>query len=588
MDSSHNQPYGGPPPAATPSVFAAPLADPLYYLRNFGRLLAWVAVRYDDLLDDAERAFVSDFNTLPEASQGLLVRLVMRRGALFRRSRIAYPELGDIASAAAPLLILGWLKEDPELDAQALSALITRPELQSLLDTTAAAGIPSLRQSRKSVLVDALAAQQTGTHRFSDWCRMTAEPVTSLTRDTLFSLTIMPLCERLRLMFFGNLYQDWSTFVLTELGHQRFEPVPLTQDSRAFTCRSDIDTALALHQCREALDAGTAPEQVATLMPPAPTLSWLHARHDRLRYLLGRHFERAGNHPAALDCYQHSALPDAAIRRIRVFELADDPDTALALALEVQAQPPSEEAALQVRRMLPRLYRKAGQPPPSPAQQSRQEPAIATTMLTLDPAPDTRVELAVQAHLDAAMPGSQTHYLENALFSSLFGLLCWPAIFAPLPGAFFHPFQSGPADLRHSDFTRRRQVLFDDCLAALTSGAYRERIVERYRAHQGAQSPFVYWGALDESLIDDALMCIPSTHLQHIFRRILDSPERYRSGFPDLVRFFPDERRYELIEVKGPGDRLQDHQQRWLTFFARHDIPATVCHVTFTTGDDQP
>jgi len=28
-----------------------------------------------------------------------------------------------------------------------------------------------------------------------------------------------------------------------------------------------------------------------------------------------------------------------------------------------------------------------------------------------------------------------------------FGLLCWPAIFAPVAGAFFHDYQTGPADL---------------------------------------------------------------------------------------------------------------------------------------------
>jgi len=31
--------------------------------------------------------------------------------------------------------------------------------------------------------------------------------------------------------------------------------------------------------------------------------------------------------------------------------------------------------------------------------------------------------------------------------------------------------------------------------------------------------------------------------------------------------------------VKGPGDRLQDHQIRWLQFFAGEGIPASVCYV---------
>ncbi len=48
---------------------------------------------------------------------------------------------------------------------------------------------------------------------------------------------------------------------------------------------------------------------------------------------------------------------------------------------------------------------------------------------------------------------------------------------------------------------------------------------------------------------------------------------------PDLIQFWPAEGRYRMIEVKGPGDRLQDNQRRWLDFFAAHDIPVSVCHV---------
>jgi hypothetical protein len=34
-----------------------------------------------------------------------------------------------------------------------------------------------------------------------------------------------------------------------------------------------------------------------------------------------------------------------------------------------------------------------------------------------------------------------------------------------------------------------------------------------------------------------------------------------------------------MIEVKGPGDRLQDNQQRWIEFCLSHEIPVAVCHV---------
>jgi hypothetical protein len=55
--------------------------------------------------------------------------------------------------------------------------------------------------------------------------------------------------------------------------------------------------------------------------------------------------------------------------------------------------------------------------------------------------------------------------------------------------------------------------------------------------------------------------------------------EENRSGFPDLVQFWPDQNRYRMIEVKGPGDRLQDNQRRFLEFCVAHDMPVSVCYV---------
>jgi hypothetical protein len=34
-----------------------------------------------------------------------------------------------------------------------------------------------------------------------------------------------------------------------------------------------------------------------------------------------------------------------------------------------------------------------------------------------------------------------------------------------------------------------------------------------------------------------------------------------------------------MVEVKGPGDRLQDNQLRWLEFCRQHGLPVAVCHV---------
>ncbi len=113
----------------------------------------------------------------------------------------------------------------------------------------------------------------------------------------------------------------------------------------------------------------------------------------------------------------------------------------------------------------------------------------------------------------------------------------------------------------------------------LDSGDYHDCIRRTFAAKFGLQSPFVAWGLLDEALLEQALACLPAAHLKAFFRRILADVPANRSGLPDLIQFDLAERSYRLIEVKGPGDRLQDNQKRWLAYAAQHGIPVTVCYV---------
>jgi hypothetical protein len=89
----------------------------------------------------------------------------------------------------------------------------------------------------------------------------------------------------------------------------------------------------------------------------------------------------------------------------------------------------------------------------------------------------------------------------------------------------------------------------------------------------------VAWDYLERGVIELALRCIPAAHLKLWFQRILQDVKDNRTGFPDLIQFFPLEGRYEMIEVKGPGDRLQDNQLRWIDYCKEHGMPVTVCYL---------
>lgn len=48
---------------------------------------------------------------------------------------------------------------------------------------------------------------------------------------------------------------------------------------------------------------------------------------------------------------------------------------------------------------------------------------------------------------------------ENGIWATLFGLLLWEALFAPVPDVLRHPFQNAPLDLNDADsFYGARQV----------------------------------------------------------------------------------------------------------------------------------
>ncbi|MDB6088661.1 MAG: hypothetical protein JWN85_1445 [Gammaproteobacteria bacterium] len=537
---------------------------PYYYLENFSLALDWLQSRYGELLSAQEQAFIRDFGRLPTKSSALIARLITRQGDLFRTSKLVYAEIGCPKRAAAPLIELGWLDPRPSLSFPNLCRLLRKPELLSALALAGKAR--SARKAELLTLVGDIAAQ---TRPLDAW--WPGAP------DQVFHVTIAPLCERLRLMFFGNFRQTWSEFVLADLGIFRYESVALDEAARAFQTREQIEQFHALYLCRELVHAQAPLDEVlATLPPPLESSAWIEAKRSKLLFLIGQRCEKARELAQALTVYAQCGHPEARIRTIRVLEKLGRCAEATELLASTQRAPVSELEAQQAARILPRLKRKLG----LPAQRGRVRHGWSSLELELPrPLSPHPVELVVSEHLTT--PEAPVLYVENTLLNSLFGLLCWDAIFAPITGAFFHAFHAAPSDLLDAGFQRRRAAQFSTCLARLETGEYRSAILSTFERKNGIQSPFVAWGLLTRELLELALDCLPAAHLRKCFERLLGDLRANRSGLPDLIQFWPGERRYRLIEVKGPGDRLQDNQIRWLDFCAGQGIPVCVCKVTW-------
>ena len=550
------------------SITSADLTNPLYYLKNAHTLIDWVIQVHQDLLTAHELDQLVQFQSLSEQAQALLIRMVMRSQSHFLLGHIAhYQEITEPTEALIEVLKnANLIAINQELTLQECFKLLNKQELLSLHNQVSRQTMS--KSSSKQSIFESLNATCADTLRLHQYLPECGDSI---------HLLCDPLFERLKLMFFGNLHQSWSEFVVTELGYFNYEPVELSHESRAFHRREDLDQYIGLEQLLTDASAMSLDDKIAAAQAVEPVSSWLSGRRDRVLYLLARELEREDK-SLALPVYQTLSIQDAHIRELRLLEKLERPKECHERTLLLQQENPTPLTQLAYQRLLKRSCKKLGIEYEAPTLLSPPQQKV-----TLDQLVGVSVERQVAEHLTDQ--NSQSFYVENSLINGLFGLLFWDVIYAPIQGAFFNPFQSRPADLYRRHFKEKRKDLIKEAFAQFDSGEYQQTIRARYETKRGITNTFMNWSVLTDELIDLALACIPATHLKEIFERLLGDIRTHRSGFPDLIRFEPDSNRYELIEVKGPGDRLQDNQKLWLDFFVRNNIPCSVIWVDWSQSE---
>ena len=546
------------PSKATTSPIELPLD---YYHQNFCQLLQVAEARYGDLLNDDERHFYQVFFKASKAAQCLYVRLSGRSKSIFRQSKLSYAEIPQLPEAALELQELGLLRVNPTLGIEQLLPLFTKPELVSLLNV---AGASKLNRAA----LDQHLSDHVDEHMLQ----------TLHAGDTLIEVLLEEYLPIFKLFFFGNLYQDLSEFVLRDLAIFQYESYSLDAQSRQFSSRAQLEQHLLYYACSQLSDdtVEQGPEAIVALSDALPKAEdndhSLQRRVARLRNHLARELERQKETQLALELYRQSSCTPARERRARIKMNNGDIDSSLALCREILEQPVDEAEAVFAQQFGQRHAKRFDRPWKKIEAHKAPERQFTLTK-------SSNVERDTALHLSQH---GECFFVENTLFSSVLGLVIWPAIFAPVRGAFSHPFQHRPHDFHHPDFSHYRQELIHTEINLQLSDqeAFNSQVIARYNDKYGLANPLVHWGAIDEELLLRGLQRIPTIHWQAVFKRLLSDLRNHRNGLPDLI-FFPEEGGYELVEVKGPGDRLQDNQKRWMNFFHQHDIPHWVAQVTW-------
>lgn len=563
-----------------------------YYLDNFRHVLEHVSGLYENLLTVDEQSFCHRFEHLSRPAQGLLVRLLNRKGELFRSDRVSYAELGDLSRLAEELSAAGLLQiwspgQLAALPSSLWLPLFTRPELQRWAQ-------PALQQlGLKPAACKTLRREALEEHVITFLSR--AELVVDrLATEDCWQLATVALSTltTLRLLYFGNLQQGFTDFVLADLGVAPFENYELNRAGRLFDCREVLDAHrqfYCLYPEDDWLSSASAEDLLGCLAAlPEPVDKVLARRLDRLKLKVARQLERLGNDECAIALYQTCDGYPARERLIRLLVKRGEEQRALDLCAEAWQQPVSDDEQQFLLSFMPRLIKRLQKQLPGLMlpewfllPESPQE-WFLTLPADWVPGAASVEDRCLQDLLSAAdNDWSEGWYVENGLITAVAGLLYWPLIFAPVPGAFFHRCQYRPDDLYEAEFLVLRAEFRHSIEQSLDDGSWRQQVLDRAASKYGLQNPLVNWGFVDYGLangcIERALEVIPVAHWRALFEFLWADLRNHRSGLPDLL-VVSDSGDYCLVEVKGPGDQLQANQKSWLAAFARATIPAAVLY----------
>lgn len=536
-----------------------------YYHTNFLHLLGFVHKQYGDILTSEEKLFIKKFKKLPKASALLYVRLVSRTGPLFRLDKLNYSEVDDLKKASAKLAAEGFMVIDGDWELEDLLRLFTKPDLVDFLRTCDSDVKTSWGRGQVVEEVESFFEAE-----FLEWV-------------SSGYTTLLPLGQEVvslfRLLFFGNLEQTLSDFILEDIGVLRYEKYRLTKKDRFFQTRKVVDETYKmielqgeLYFAREEGDEYLVEElmKLVLRLKSEP----LKRKREKLCRMAGQFFEKGQDFERALFYYKKSGLPPARERAARVLEKLDEDQKALNFCRKIAKDPIDDSEREFVSHFPDKLKRKMGKD-----YNKKVREVFETEELKVSNPKGNRIEAWSLKHIEKS--GLKGFYVENYLWTSLYGLIFWDLIFKSKPGAFYNPFQRGPNDLYTEDFYLSRKREIDRRLRWIGTIGWIDEVVQTYDDKKLTANHLVRWKQIKKAEVSKVLKKVPADHIRAVMKRMSQSLRHHSAGFPDLFVYHPRKKEYCLIEVKGPGDQLQQSQKRWLRYFKENEIPCKVLKVTY-------
>ena len=547
---------------------AEPVLPEGYYLEHFLRFLENIRSTYGEFLCAAEQDFINRVLLLNESEQRLFVRLANRKGTVFFRSKLKYPELPHVDDVAQSLLECGFLRvlTEPELD-ECLGKL-HKPALLRLLSSL---GVESARNTPKPELLELAKTSVT-------FEKYRAHPLYQETLVRSFSDEL----SYLLFLAFGDLLSDLKLYALRDLG-------VLAGNGRggAFTRRfaspEEARSEFLYRSLRVASASPFSKVSAATLdafvaLPP-PIGAGASRVREKLLVEVSEALESAGELDAALTLLGTGKSARAVEMRIRRLCASGRKEEAKAELDRIIEVPESTELLFFAEDF---RSRKFGDRRVSAVTRAFRE----AETIQIDARFRGQPEHGACEALSTS--GKTAIHTENGLWRALFGIYFWDELFGGVNAAIHSEFDFLPADLcngsfyeRHSDCIKHKLSWFKDPTRA---NAFVRSECER---HTGTPNGLFAWTEETGPLLERFLVASAriSAKPEIVLLELAKDFQANKRGFPDLLLFEGEDPRF--IEVKTLGDRLQAAQLRQLALLNRAGYPASILKVDWRYESNQ-
>ncbi|XP_043260835.1 fanconi-associated nuclease 1-like [Colletes gigas] len=179
-------------------------------------------------------------------------------------------------------------------------------------------------------------------------------------------------------------------------------------------------------------------------------------------------------------------------------------------------------------------------------------------------------------------------HCEGELPILLFVTLFWEEIYEiDIPGAFVTLYQYAPGDLFTEHFYDNRKEKVNIKFEIIknfdseTLSSFMKKRFEIYKQYQSIMNSNLLKNSLQ---LKEIVYCLGVEGIVGICKRLIQNFKLWKAGFPDLIAWNYETKRYKIIEVKGPRDVLSTKQQLWLQYLNHLGLNTEVCLVQDKLG----